>query len=68
MQQIVVYSINCISTRFGRLYAHRQESRLRFTAYAFQHWPLPIGEDVALQHALHSAHSLIPTLQDYNQQ
>jgi hypothetical protein len=28
MQQIVVYSINCISTCFGPLYAHRQESRL----------------------------------------
>jgi hypothetical protein len=27
--------INCSSTRFGRLYAHHQEVRLRFTAYGF---------------------------------
>jgi hypothetical protein len=40
MQQIVIYSISCISTCFGRLYAHRQGSRLRFTAYGFQHWLL----------------------------
>jgi hypothetical protein len=62
MQQIVVYSINCISTCFGRLYAHRQKSRLRFTAYGFQNCLLLVvvlesrvvsyvhcGEDVAPQ-------------------
>ena len=27
--------INCSSTCFGRLYAHHQEVRLRFTAYGF---------------------------------
>jgi hypothetical protein len=40
MQQIVVYSINYISTCFGRLYAHHQESRLRTIAYGFQRWLL----------------------------
>jgi hypothetical protein len=40
MQQILVYSINFISTCFGYIYAHRQKSRLRFTAYGFQHWLL----------------------------
>jgi hypothetical protein len=56
----VVHSFSCISTCFGRPYAHRQESRLRFTAYGFQHWLLLVvvfesrvqscvhsGEDVA---------------------
>jgi len=36
MQQLVILLvINCSSTRFGRLYAHHQEVRLRFTAYGF---------------------------------
>ena len=34
MQQLVILLvINCSSTCFGRVYAHRQEVRLRFTAY-----------------------------------
>jgi hypothetical protein len=40
MEHIVVYSINCISTCFGRLFARRQESSLCLTAYGFQHWLL----------------------------
>ena len=36
MQQLVILLlINCSSTYFGRLYAHHQEVRLRFTAYGF---------------------------------
>ena len=36
MQQLVILLvINCSPTRFGRLYAHHQEVRLRFTAYGF---------------------------------
>jgi hypothetical protein len=36
MQQLVILLvINCSSTCFGRLYAHHQEVRLRFTAYGF---------------------------------
>ena len=36
MQQLVILLvINCSSTCFGSLYAHRQEVRLRFTAYGF---------------------------------
>ena len=36
MQQLVILLvINCFSTCFGRLYAHHQEVRLRFTAYGF---------------------------------
>jgi hypothetical protein len=36
MQQLVMLLlINCSSTCFGRLYAHHQEVRLRFTAYVF---------------------------------
>jgi hypothetical protein len=34
MQQLVIlFVINCSSTCFGRLYAHHQEVRLRFTPY-----------------------------------
>jgi hypothetical protein len=40
MRQTLIYSITYVSTYFGRLYAHRQESRLRFTAYGFQYWLL----------------------------
>ena len=36
MQQLVILLvISCSSTCFGRLYAHHQEVRLRFTAYGF---------------------------------
>jgi len=36
MQQLVILLIiNCSWTCFGRLYAHHQEVRLRFTAYGF---------------------------------
>ena len=36
MQQLVILLvINCSSTCFGRLYAHHQEIRLRYTAYGF---------------------------------
>jgi hypothetical protein len=36
MQQVeILFAINFSSTCFGRLYAHHQEVRLRFTAYAF---------------------------------
>jgi hypothetical protein len=36
MQQLVILLvINCSSTCFGRLYAHHQEVRLRFTAYGY---------------------------------
>jgi hypothetical protein len=65
MQQMAVYSTNCISTCLWRLYAHCQESRLRFTAYGFQHRLLLVvvlesrlvscvhcGEDAAGQHPL----------------
>jgi hypothetical protein len=30
---VILLVINCSSTGFGRLYAHHQEVRLRFTAY-----------------------------------
>jgi hypothetical protein len=32
---VILLVINCSSTCFGRLYAHHQEVRLRFTAYGF---------------------------------
>ena len=36
MQQLVILLvINCSSTCFGRLYAHHQEVRLRYTAYGY---------------------------------
>ena len=36
MQQLVILLvISCSSTCFGRLYAHHQEVRLRFTVYGF---------------------------------
>jgi hypothetical protein len=36
MQQLVIlFVINCSSTCFGRLYAHRQEVRLRFSLPMF---------------------------------
>ena len=36
MQQLVILlEISSPSTCFGRLYAHRQEVRLRFTAYVY---------------------------------
>jgi len=36
MQQLVILLlIICSSTCFGRLYAHHQEVRLRFTVYGF---------------------------------
>jgi hypothetical protein len=36
MQQLVILLlISCSSTRFGRLYAHHQEVRLRFTSCSF---------------------------------
>ena len=36
MQELVIlFVINCSSTCFGRLYAHRQEVILLFTAYGF---------------------------------
>jgi hypothetical protein len=34
-QLVILLVINCSSTCFGRLYAHHQEVRMRFTAYGF---------------------------------
>jgi hypothetical protein len=34
-QLVILFEINYSSTCFGRLYAHHQEVRLRFTAYGF---------------------------------
>ena len=34
-KMVILLVINCSSTCFGRLYAHHQEVRLRFTAYGF---------------------------------
>jgi ferredoxin-like protein FixX len=51
--------INCSSTCFGRLYAHHQEVRLRFTAYDFLSCGscCDAGESGGFvkQHPLHSA-------------
>jgi len=50
--------INCSSTRFGRIYAHHQEVRLRFTAYGFLSLPCNL---------LHTVHTAChPTLQHHN--
>jgi hypothetical protein len=37
---MLICSVTYISTCFGHLYAHCQESKLCFTAYGFQHWLL----------------------------
>ena len=78
---VILLVINCSSTCFGRLYAHRQEVRLRFTAYGFLSCCscCDVGESVGKLCALcgvgclttpHSAHSLpadSPTSQQLQQ-
>ena len=61
-----VLVINCSSTCFGRLYAHHQEARLRFTAYDFLSccsW-CDVDSSSNLLHTVHTA--CHPTLQHHN--
>ena len=75
MQQLVILLVlNCSSTCFGRLYAHHQEVRLRFTAYGFLSCcnccddGESAGKLCALgSNLLHTVHTAChPTLQHHN--
>jgi len=76
MQQLVILLvINCSLTRFGRLYAHHQEVRLRFTDYGFLSCCscCDVGESVGKMCALldcnllHTVHTFChSTLQNHN--
>ena len=59
-----LFVITCSSTCFGRLYAHHQEVRLRFTAYGFLFCCSCCD---AWSNFLHTVHpSCHPTLQHHN--